>query len=85
MSRGERFNLFGSIATSTWWMLMTQGVCLILFGLLVLLVPRILVFLVAMLFVGAGAFFVSVALRVRRYHRSARDVVEDFRFRIFRD
>jgi len=60
-------------------MLLVQGVCLVLFGLLILLVPRILVLLVATLFVVAGAGVVALALRLRRHGRSVRRVVDEFR------
>jgi len=76
-------SIAGSI-TGAWPMVLTQGICSILFGLLVIAVPEILIYLIGGLFVLGGGLLVALALRMRRRHRSASDAFREFR-RVFFD
>ncbi len=56
----------------------TLGVCLILFGVLVIAIPELLIWLVGSFFLLAGFSLVSFGLTVRRRSRDVRKVFEDF-------
>jgi uncharacterized membrane protein HdeD (DUF308 family) len=60
--------------------LLLLGLCLTLFGLLVVLFPRLLEFIFAAVCITAGGALIHAAFRERR---SARELREEYRFDVF--
>ena len=70
MFRGVTFfDSYTREISSTWWLFLLEGLCLIGFGILVALMPTILVALVSAVFIVLGAMMLVTAFRVRRLRR----------------
>ena len=63
------FDSYTREISSTWWLFLLEGLCLIGFGILVALMPTILVALVSAVLIVLGAMMLVTAFRVRRLRR----------------
>jgi uncharacterized membrane protein HdeD (DUF308 family) len=63
------FDSYTREISSTWWLFLLEGLCLIAFGILVAVMPTILVALVSAVFIVLGAMMLVTAFRVRRVRR----------------
>jgi len=66
-----------AVQASVWVMHALVGLSLVLFGLLILLVPRLLEILVAVCIMAAGAVFLVMAWRLRRLQKQCESLFED--------
>ena len=69
---------FADILSGAWWMFLAQGMAFILFGILVMLVPKILVVMVSLALICIGIFFLLIAWQVRQSKVSYRVWKNDF-------
>ena len=63
------YDSYTNEVSSTWWLYLLEGVCLILLGVLILLMPQLLVGLAAGFLFLIGVLSVALAFRVRRLRK----------------
>ncbi len=79
------FRSVGGALSGAWAMILTQGICLVLFGVLILLVPELLIYLVGSFFLLGGLFLIGLSLQIRRQAKGASRVFREFRAETFTD
>lgn len=77
-------NNMSGMASGAWSLLMTMGICSILFGLLVIAMPWLLIYLVGTFFLFVGLSLIMVAVQMRRRSRNAGQAFDDLKQQMFR-